>query len=205
MRSYRGPNGDNRETELTDGARILGREQAQWLKRELLASTATWKVIAADMPLGLVVYHDARNKRGSEAVAQGDGSALGRELEIADILRFIKHNDIRNVLWITADVHYCATHRYDPARAQFTDFAPFYEFVSGPLHAGGFGPAELDNTFGPQVVFSKHPGGRTNVPPTEGGLYFGHVKIDAATRVMTVTHHDLAGAVLHRLDLAPQG
>jgi alkaline phosphatase D len=204
MRSYRRSNGDNVETELTDRARMLGREQAHWLKHRLLASKATWKVIAADMPLGLVVHHDFVHRRGSDGVAQGDGPALGRELEIAEILRFIKHNGIRNVVWITADVHYCATHRYDPTRAQFTDFAPFYEFVSGPLHAGGFGPAALDNTFGPQVVFSKHPGGRVNVPPTEGALYFGHVTIDGKSREMTVRHRDLAGVVLHQIDLVPE-
>jgi alkaline phosphatase D len=153
------------------------------------------------MPLGLVVYHDAGKRWGVEAVAQGNGPALGRELEIADLLRFIKHADVRNVVWITADVHYCATHRYDPARAQFTDFAPFYEFVSGPLHAGGFGPNELDNTFGPEVLFTRHPGGRVNAPPTEGGLYFGHVAIDARTRAMTVSHRDLGGAVLNRIEL----
>jgi alkaline phosphatase D len=158
-------------------------------------------VIAADMPLGLIVHHDSSRRWGAEAVAQGDGPAAGRELEIADLLRFIKHSGIRNVVWITADVHYCATHRYDPARAQFTDFAPFYEFVSGPLHAGGFGPNGLDNTFGPDVVFTRHPGGRPNTPPTEGGLFFGHVRIDGRTRAMTVTHRDLTGAVLHRLEL----
>jgi alkaline phosphatase D len=204
MRSYRGPNTENRQTTLTDEARILGAAQSQWLKRALHASRATWKVIAADMPLGLVVYHDAKTKWGSEAVAQGDGPALGRELEIADLLRFIKQNDIHNVVWITADVHYCATHLYEPARAQFTDFAPFYEFVSGPLHAGGFGPNELDNTGGPRVVFTKHPNGRANTPPTEGGLYFGHVKIDSRTQAMTVSHRDLTGTVLHETQLAPQ-
>jgi alkaline phosphatase D len=161
-------------------------------------------VIAADMPLGLVVYHDAARRWGSEAVAQGDGPALGRELEIADLLRFIKHNGVRNVVWITADVHYCATHFYEPARAQFTDFAPFYEFVSGPLHAGGFGPVGLDNTFGPAVLFTRNPGGRANTPPTEGGLYFGHVRIDGRTRTMTVTHRDLGGGELDRRELAPQ-
>jgi len=204
MRSYRGANGEGRETALTDAARILGREQSRWLKAELLASRATWKVIAADMPLGLVVYHDFAKRWGAEAVAQGNGPALGRELEIADLLRFIKHNDVRNVVWITADVHYCATHRYDPARAQFTDFAPFYEFVSGPLHAGGFGPNELDDTFGPQVVWSRHPGGRANLPPTTGALYFGHVRIDGTTGLLTVSHRDVSGAVLHRIDLPPQ-
>jgi alkaline phosphatase D len=204
MRSYRGPNGDNRQSELTDEARILGAEQMRWLKQSLLRSRATWKVIAADMPLGLVVYHDAGKQWGSEAVAQGDGPPLGRELEIADLLRFIKHNGIDNVVWITADVHYCATHLYDPAPARFTDFAPFYEFVSGPLHAGGFGPNALDDTFGPRVLFTRHPGGRVNAPPTEGGLYLGHVRIDGRTRAMTVTHRDLAGAELDRRELAPR-
>ena len=204
MRSYRGPNGDNRQSELTDEARILGAKQLRWLKQSLLRSRATWKVIAADMPLGLVVYHDAGKQWGSEAVAQGDGPPLGRELEIADLLRFIKHNGIDNVVWITADVHYCATHLYDPAHARFTDFTPFYEFVSGPLHAGGFGPNALDDTFGPRVLFTRHPGGRVNAPPTEGGLYLGHVRIDGRTRAMTVTHRDLAGAELDRRELAPR-
>jgi alkaline phosphatase D len=203
MRSYRGPNGENRETMLTDAARILGREQVAWLKRELLASRATWKVIAADMPIGLVVYHDFGRKWGSEAVAQGNGPALGRELEIADLLRFVKQNDVRNVVWITADVHYCATHLYEPGRAQFTEFEPFYEFVSGPIHAGGFGPNELDDTFGPRVVFTRNPAGIANAPPTDGGLYFGHVRIDGKNGVMTVTHRDLAGAVLASVDLSP--
>jgi alkaline phosphatase D len=156
------------------------------------------------VPLDLVVHHDAGRSWGSEAVAQGDGPALGRVLEVADVLSFVKRSGIKNVVWITADVHYCATHRYAPARAQFQDFAPFYEFVSGPIHAGGFGPNALDNSFGPEVVFTKKPGGRTNAPPTEGGLYFGHVRIDGRTRVMTVSHRDVAGADLARLDLTPE-
>jgi hypothetical protein len=92
----------------------------------------------------------------------------------------------------------------EPSRAQFTDFEPFYEFVSGPIHAGGFGPNELDDTFGPRVVFTKHPpAGMVNAPPTLGGLYFGHVRIDGKSGVMTVNHRDLAGAVLHSVDLSP--
>ena len=202
MRSYRGPNGDNREATLTDDARILGAGQVAWLKRALAASRATWKVIAADQPLGLVIHHDWRAAAGSEAVAQGDGPPLGRELEIADVLSFIKRRDIDNVVWITADVHYPATHRYEPERAAFTDFTAFHEFVSGPLHAGGFGPNPLDNTFGPRVVFSKPPP-RMNTAPSDGHLYFGHVRIDGRTRVMTVRHHDLGGAVLHETRISP--
>jgi alkaline phosphatase D len=203
MRSYRGPNGENRQTVLTEAARILGREQLAWLKRQLVASRATWKVIASDMPIGLIVHHDYGRRWGSEAVAQGHGPPLGRELEIADLLRFIKQYDVRNVVWITADVHYCATHVYEPARAQFTDFAPFHEFVSGPIHAGGFGPNELDDTFGPRVVFAKSPT-VANAPPTDGGLYFGHVRIDGQSGVMTVSHRDVAGTVLHSIGLSPK-
>jgi alkaline phosphatase D len=205
MRQYRGPNGPNTQTELTDDARILGRAQTEWLKRQLAGSRATWKAIAADMPLGLVVYHDFANRSGSEAIAQGDGPPLGRELEIAEILRFIADNNVRNVVWITADVHYCATHLYSPNRAQFQQFKPFYEFVSGPLHAGGFGPNELDNTFGPEVVFTKHPPeGRQNTPPSEGIAFFGHVRIDGRTGEMVVGHRDLAGAALHETTLRPE-
>jgi alkaline phosphatase D len=49
-------------------------------------------------------------------------------------------------VWITADMHYTAAHYYDPNRAVFQDFDPFWEFVSGPLHAGTWGPGNLDNT-----------------------------------------------------------
>ena len=205
MRSFRGPNGANRQTTLGPDAAFLGSTQIEWLKGALKASQATWKIIAADMPLGLVIYDDGRTKSGSEAVANGDdGDPLGRELEIADLLSFIKQQDIRNVHWITADVHYAATHRYDSNRAAFADFTSFYEFVSGPLCAGGFGPNALDHTFGPEVVFQKTPpAGRADLSPLEGSCHFGHVKIDGVAGGMTVTHRDATGDVLHALNLAP--
>src|SRR5712675_53044 len=109
MRSYRGPNGEGKEESYGPSAYFLGPQQLAWLKRELMTSRATWKVIAADMPLGLVVYYDAANKWGVEAIAQGmAGPPRGRELEVADLLSFIKHAGIRNTIWLTADVHYTA-------------------------------------------------------------------------------------------------
>jgi alkaline phosphatase D len=205
MRSFRAPNGPNRQEKAGSNAAFLGIEQSMWLKQALKASAARWKIIAADMPLGLVVYDDWRRKSGFEAVANADdGPPLGRELEIADLLSFIRREDIRNVHWITADVHYPATHRYDPERAAFQDFRPFYEFVSGPLCAGGFGPNALDGTFGPHVVFQKvPPPGRFDLSPLEGSCHFGHVTIDGKSGVMTVSHRDASGAVIHSLDLAP--
>ena len=202
MRSYRNPNGDNRETIATA---FLGTAQLAWLRQALKSSRATWKIIAAGMPLGLVVWNDFRAKTGSEAVANGDdGPSLGRELEIADLLAFIKREDIRNVAWITGDVHYAATHYYDPNKAAFQDFVPFYEFVAGPLCAGGFGPNALDRTFGPQVMFQKTPpAGRFNTALSDGSCNFGHVRIDGRSGAMTVTHRDIAGTVMHTTELVP--
>ena len=31
----------------------------------------------------------------------------------------------RNIVWLTADMHYTAAHYYDPNRAVFQDFEPF--------------------------------------------------------------------------------
>ena len=204
-RSYRGGNGPNLQTSYGPDSYFIGPEQLAWLKRALLNSRATWKVIASDMPLSLVVYDDATNKKGSEAFAQGDGPPRGRELEIADILRFIKTSGVVNTVWLTADVHYAAAHYYNPDKAQFQEFDPFWEFVSGPLHAGTFGPNELDNTFGPEVRFIKAPGlDKQNLPPSAGMQFFGHVKIDGASGQMTVTLRDRADVELWSTTLDPK-
>ncbi|KAB1072275.1 alkaline phosphatase D family protein [Methylobacterium planeticum] len=204
MRSYRGPNGENRQTAYGPEAHFLGPTQLAWLKRGLLDSRATWKIIAADMPLGLVVPYDSDRAFGSEAVAQGDGPPLGRELEIADLLRFIRAAGIRNTVWLTADVHYAAAHYYDPNRARFQDFEPFWEFVAGPLHAGTFGPNALDDTFGPQLRFVKAPPpGQANLSPAAGLQFFGHVAVDGRTEQMTVTLKDAADADLWHVTLDP--
>ena len=113
------------EPVLTDASRILGATQVAWLKRALAGSTATWKVIACDMPLGVIVWDDFMQKVGAEAVANGDnGSPLGRELEIADLLRFIDAAGIANTVWLTADVHYTAAHYYDPGKARVPGLRP---------------------------------------------------------------------------------
>ena len=205
MRAYRGPNSDNKQTEYGPETYFLGPIQLAWLKRELRASRATWKVIAADMPIGLIVTYDVDRKFGSEAIAQSDGPPLGRELEIAGLLQFIKQAGIRNTVWLTADVHYTAAHYYDPSKAQFQDFDPFWEFVSGPLHAGTFGPNDLDNTFGPQLRFIKAPTKEQgqNLAPSMGLQFFGHVAIDGQTEQMTVTLKDTADADLWRVTLDP--
>ncbi|GAB2730852.1 alkaline phosphatase D family protein [Streptomyces bullii] len=201
MRTYRDANSPG--TETVDPQGILGREQLEWLKRELAASRAVWKVIAADMPLGLVVPDTSEGRRNIEAVAQGDpGAPLGRELQIAELLRFVKHRRITGTVWLTADVHHTSAQHYQPSRAAFTDFEPFWEFVSGPLNAGAFPANALDDTFGPERVFVKAPT-TANVSPAGGYQFFGEVHIDGDSGELTVRLREQDGTVLFTKALRP--
>ena len=207
-RSYRGANSPNRQTFEGKATAFLGRAQLGWLKAALSQSTATWKVIASDMPISLVVrdFNADVPKGNFEAWANADdGQPTGRELEIAELLSFIKARNVRNVVWVTADVHYAQATHYDPARATFTDFKPFWEFVGGPLNAGTFGPNALDRTFGPDIRYvSVREGMTQNLPPTDGKQYFGVATIDGQTQAMTVSLRDLAGTDLYRVTLDPE-
>ena len=195
MRSYRDSTWNNRDDR--GDAFILGPTQLAWLKRELAASDATWKVIAADLPIGIV---------SGDAIALGNGPPERREHEIADLLSVMKRAGIRNTVWLTADMHYTAAHHYDPNRAIFQDFEPFWEFISGPLHAGTWGPGELDNTFGPAPVFQKGCSAEQgeNLAPCYGLQFFGRVDIDGQSEVMTVTLKDVGNIDLWSVDIEPR-
>ncbi|WP_109509579.1 alkaline phosphatase D family protein [Nocardioides speluncae] len=161
---------------------ILGAAQTAWLIREVVRSPATWKVISGDLPLGLV-------------------GPAGRESEIAQALKAFRDHGVRNVVWITADVHYCAAHHYRPERATFTDFEPFWEIVAGPIAAGTFGPRELHPTFGPEVVFGKYAD-YPNQSPRHGNQFFGHAAIDNDGE-LTLSLRNAVGSVLWSKQLAP--
>ena len=205
MRSYRSGNDDNLAPTPEARTAFLGQAQLDWLKSGLKGSQAQWKVIAADMPIGLGVP-DGEVSPGVgrwEAIANGDdGAAKGRELEIAELLGFLRQQKIANTVWLTADVHYCAAHHYHPDRAAFQDFEPFWEFVAGPLNAGSFGPNPLDATFGPQVVFQKAPPAQ-NTSPFAGFQFFGEVQIEGLSGEMTVQLRDLDGVVVFEKKLQP--
>ena len=138
-------------------------------------------------------------------MSQGDhGPPRGRELELADILSFIKRERIRNTVWITADVHHAAAYHYDPNKAAFQDFEPFWEFVAGPLNAGTGRVLPHDETFGPQVIFTKGATDpKINHGPSYGLQFFGNVAIDGTTGVMTVSLKDIDDNVLWSRKLEP--
>ena len=216
-RSFRTANSTNDQMRPGRDTALFGRGQLAALKRAMKASTGRWKLIASDVPLGLVIPDGAEHHEG---MANGDWAPspsltgtrpppkayapLGREHELADLLRFLQQERIRNVVFITADVHYAAAHHYHPDRAAFTAFDPFWEFVAGPLHAGTFGPNPLDATFGPQVVFGALPEGmKPNRSPSEGLQFFGEIQIDGQTAEMQVSLRDLTGRALYTQKLSP--
>jgi alkaline phosphatase D len=191
MRTVKDPNDGNTYADPKRG--LLGAAQREWLIRGLRESRATWKIIANDLPLGVVVPDGAAAQEG---VAQGDGGRpLGRELEFAQVLRAVHRHGVSGVVFLTADVHYTAAVHYDPARAAIQDFTPFWEFVSGPAHAGAFGPNALDGTFGPRAAFVHAPP-VANTSPAEGYQHFGEVEIDAHSGDLTVYLRDRDGVSL---------
>jgi alkaline phosphatase D len=196
MRSHRGGNGVPAGSPQRG---LLGREQADWLVRSVAQSTATWKVIAADQPLSVLPrLVDDRDGYANH----DDGTPAGREAELARVLSGFRAHGVRNVVWVTADVHYAAAHHYAPERASYTDFDPFWEFVAGPIAGSTFPVKDVDRTFGARVVFAKGPDGEAD-SPRQGNQFFGHVEI-ARSGAMTVRLCDVRGNVLWSRVLEPE-
>jgi alkaline phosphatase D len=88
----------------------------------------------------------------------------------------------------------------------FQDFEPFWEFISGPIHAGTWRPQPLDNTFGPRAIFQKGCSGdqADDLAPCFGLQFFGHVAIDGASEVMTVTLKDVDDHDLWSIRIEPR-
>lgn len=150
-RSYRDPNPGASDP---NGIAMMGREQLEWLKDGLAASTATWKIISSHDPLSIVTGGPTdRDSFGQELPA-----ILGREFELKELFEHIHTNKITGVVSLTSDVHFTAYIHYDPVRATggFTKFMPLDEFVIGPIHSGAFGPNALDSSFGPEYVYGAY-------------------------------------------------
>ncbi len=208
-RSHRSPDGENREPVGGAPSAFWGEEQLAWLIRGITSSRSTWKIIACDMPLGLVLPHSYANAAGAVATQDGfgqsDGAPLGRERELATLLSACRAAGVHNLLFLTADVHYAALHRYAPERAIFKDFNPFHECVAGPLHASSFPPKATDATFGPEVLFQVVEPQASGSGPHAGRQSFGIVRVAKGTHALRVAHYAGSGALLHEATLAPAG
>jgi alkaline phosphatase D len=184
----------------------LGDAQSKWLIDALSTSRAVWKIIAMGQPIAEAV--NSINAAGEEAWdtwANDPGPPKEREAELAQILSAIKARGLANIVWISADVHYGAATRFDPSRAAFKDFLPFWEFIAGPMHAQTFWANPLDDTFGPEREWISATPGRGPGPgnPLNGQQYMGLLAIDGKTHTLTVTWIDARGRDAHQLSLRP--
>ena len=156
-RSYRS---ENRLGDLPEAAKtLLGGEQLAWLKRGLGGSSATWKIVSSDVPLSAPTGGNA-DEYGRDAWANGRGptfsASTGFERELLDLLQSIDANDVRNVVFITTDVHFAAQLRYDVDVDEDGDRLVYHELVSGPLSAiRAPAPPAFDPTLHPVVLYAE--------------------------------------------------
>jgi alkaline phosphatase D len=170
-RSYRSQNhiADTPDKNKT----MLGQEQVQWLKQELLNSNATWKVISSDVPISIPTGSNT-SILGRDGWANGNETNnysyyTGFESELTDILRFIDNQQIKNVVFITTDVHFPAFIKYNLDLNNDGNMTEIHELVSGPLSAFRLGVPfpQLDETFNPSLLYG------------EGNIFnFGFIRIE---------------------------
>lgn len=144
---------DANESPDSSGKTMLGKEQLAWLKEALKLSDATYKIVATSVPLSIPT--------GTNAPSAGrDGWAnfnenTGFESELRELLWYAAGQQVRNLIFITADVHFASVFRYQPFE-EFPEFQPI-EIVTGPLHAGLFPNREFDETLRPTRLFYYGP------------------------------------------------
>jgi alkaline phosphatase D len=170
-RSYRSQNhiADAPDSNKT----LLGDEQLQWLRQELSNSNATWKVISSDVPISIPTGSNA-SILGRDGWANGNETSnysyyTGFERELTDLFKLIDEQNIKNVIFITTDVHFPAFIRYNFDLNNDGNMTEIYELVSGPLSAFRLGVPFpiLDDTFDPALLYG------------EGNIFnFGHVRIE---------------------------
>jgi alkaline phosphatase D len=147
----------------------LGNEQRKWLVQGVLASDATWKVIITSSPLSIL-----------RDVTRGlHDDWANYEYELGSLLSAWQRGGVRNLVWLTADVHW----------AQAIEYPSFgmWEFVGAPIGANPRSTAlPLSPTFGPISHFL--------------GLnerYYGLVDVNAKKGIMTVRLKLANGQIKH--------
>lgn len=181
-RQYRSRNADMDGPNKT----MLGHAQLAWLLEGLAHSTATWKLIATSVPLS-IPKGGGLAMRGNDSWARGaDGTGFHTELRV--IVDTILSRQIRNVVWLAADVHYVQANAYDANGDGETDF---HEFIGGPLSGASKTPLLPDPAFKPTTLFS------------EGGfMNFGKVTVRGSTLEATII--DDSGKVRFSYQLTAQ-
>lgn len=196
-RQYRDANAakDNSQQSKT----MLGREQLIWFKEKLKASDATWKFIVSSVPMSIPTGVPVELGRDGWANHEQD---TGFEQELLDVLQFMRSEDMRNVVWITTDVHFATVFRYTP----FAEHPSFkiHEVVTGPLNAGLFPNPIFDGTLRAEQLFFYGPDAPvTNYAQAKPWMNFGLARINAKGELI-LSINNVLGEPVYTLMLPPQ-
>ena len=161
------------------GKTMLGSEQRRWLIDEVSASAAVWKVIVTSVSLSVSTGRTHRDSWSNASVwGVPEENSTGFAMERDTILTTFRQRGIRNLIFLTADVHHAELIRHHPT-PQFS----FHEFIAGPLAASHGRPRPLDAALNPRSLFAR--GGLNN---------FGEIRIEPA--LLTVRILDEQGTEL---------
>lgn len=181
-RQYRS---DNRQPD-GPGKTMLGPAQRRWLLDGVTGSDALWKVVVSSVPLATPTGRTGRDAwSGASVWGLPEENPTGFATERDAILQRFRARNVRNLVWIAADVHRAELIRHEP----WPGFA-FHEFIAGPLAASRGRPWPLDVTLNPRSLFA--------LGDTDN---FGEVAIDPAG--LTVRIFDGGGTLRAQLRLAP--
>lgn len=180
---------------------MLGREELTWLKQQLKKSDATWKIIVSSVPMSIPTGSSGERGRDGWANYLQEG---GFEYELVDLLRYMQQNEMKNVAFLTTDVHFAEAFRYTP----FSDDPSFqvYEFVSGPINAGVFPNRAFDDTLNPEQLFFFGANSNKDVTTWEQAkswFNYGAMEIDENGR-MTASINDIDGKALYEISVDPR-
>ena len=187
MRTVKSPNTAGTEHRAHPHPR---REQADWLVREVRRSRATWKVISADLPLGLVVPDGAHQEYRP---TRDPGAPLGRELEIARVLRGLKGASATS----SGSPPTCTTARPTttaPSARGLHRLRPVLGVRRRADQRRHLRTQRARRDLRPEVVFSK-AADYPNQSPRGGNQFFGHVAIDRPGAHRQPAQHRGHGAV----------
>ena len=182
-RQYRSRNTD------TDGAAktMLGAAQKRWLLDAVSASTALWKVVVTSVSLSIPTGRpDARDSWTGVSPFGLPQDGAGFVVERDAILTELRKRHVKNLVFVTADVHHAEIIRHEPAPSWV-----FHELVAGPLSATTGRPRPLDVSLNPRSLFGRG-----------GAFNFGEVVVEPAQ--LTARLIDDTGAVMFTYVIKPE-
>ena len=132
---------------------LLGKEQKDWLVDAVANSSATWKVVVSSVPISVPTGFPATNGRDGWSNLDQD---TGFENELSQLLKAFQAAQVKNLFWITTDVHFAAVYQYEAFESTDTPLR-FYEAMVGPLSAGIYPTDRFDTSFNPSRLFLYAP------------------------------------------------